>query len=90
MANHKSALKRARQNVKRRLRNRNLRAAYRTEIKIFETLLEEQKIEEAKNNLSKLHKAIDKAHTKGVLPKNTASRYKSNLTVRLNKAIAQA
>lgn len=86
MANHKSALKRVRQNEKRRLRNRAVRSTYRTEIKKFSALIEENKIDEAKSMLPAIHKVIDKAHTKGVLPKNTASRYKSNLTVRLNKA----
>lgn len=90
MANHKSALKRARQNAKRRLRNRNLRSTYKTEIKSFIALIEENKVDEAQKNLPKLHKIIDKAHTKGVIPKNAASRYKSNLTVRLNKAAVQA
>jgi small subunit ribosomal protein S20 len=90
MAIHKSALKRARQNAKRRLRNRNLRATYRSEIKSFISLIEDNKIDEAKTSLPSLHKTIDKAQTKGVMPKNTASRYKSNLTIRLNKVLSQA
>lgn len=90
MANHKSALKRTRQNIKRRLRNRMLRSTYKTEIKKFLTMISEQKLEDAQKILSHIHKTIDKAHTKGVIPKNAASRYKSNLTVRLNKALSQA
>ncbi len=90
MANHKSALKRARQNAKRRLRNRKLKSTYKSEIKSFLSLIDDSKPDEAKANLSKLHKTIDKAQTKGVIPKNAASRYKSNLTIRLNKALSQA
>ncbi|MBT4286538.1 MAG: 30S ribosomal protein S20 [Deltaproteobacteria bacterium] len=90
MANHKSALKRARQNAKRRLRNRNLKSTYKSEIKSFITLINENKIDEAKTSLPHLHKTIDKAQTKGVMPKNTASRYKSNLTIRLNRVLSQA
>lgn len=90
MANHKSALKRARQNAKRRLRNRNLKSSYKSEIKSFLSLIDENKVDEAKTSLPHLHKTIDKAQTKGVMPKNTASRYKSNLTVRLNKVLSQA
>ena len=90
MANHKSALKRARQNVKRRLRNRTLRSAYKTEIKKFASMVEERKLEDAQQFLPHIYKVIDKSHTKGVIPKNTAARYKSNLTVRLNKALSQA
>lgn len=90
MANHKSAAKRARQNVKRRLRNRALKSSYRTEIKKFVDLVTEKKTEDAQKLLPSIHKVIDKAHTKGVLPKNTASRKKSNLTIMLNKALAEA
>ena len=90
MANHKSALKRARQNAKRRLRNRNLKSTYKSEIKSFITLINENKIDEAKTSLPHLHKTIDKAQTKGVMPKSTASRYKSNLTIRLNRVLSQA
>ncbi len=88
MANHKSATKRAKQNIKRRLRNRALKSAYRTEIKKFTSLIEEKKAEDAKNMLPLIHKVIDKAHTKGVMRKNTASRKKSKLTVMLNKALS--
>ena len=91
MATHKSALKRARQNVKRRDRNRQLRSGFRTEIKKFRSMIDEKKLDDAQGYLATIHKVIDRACTKGVLPKNTASRYKSNLTVSLNKAVgAQA
>jgi small subunit ribosomal protein S20 len=90
MANHKSAAKRARQNVKRRLRNRALRSSYKTEIKKFVELITEKKLDEAKSMLPSIHKVIDKANTKGVLPKNTASRNKSKITIMLNKALADA
>lgn len=88
MANHASAIKRARQNVKRRLHNRTLRAAYRTEIKKFVALVSEKKIEEAKAMLPAIHKAIDKASTKGIIKKENASRKKSRMTIMLNKAEA--
>ncbi len=90
MANHKSAAKRSRQNVKRRLRNRALKSSFRTEIKKFTALITEKKLEDAQKMLPNIHKVIDKAHTKGVLPKNTASRNKSNITTLLNKALAEA
>jgi small subunit ribosomal protein S20 len=90
MANHKSAEKRARQNVKRRLRNRTLKSAYKTDIKKFVSLITDKKLDDAKELLPKIHKVIDKACTKGVLPKNTASRKKSNVTTMLNKALAEA
>ena len=89
MAIHKSALKRARQSAKQRLRNRALKSAYRTEIRKFITTVNENKLEDAKKLLPAVHQIIDKSHTKGVIPKNTASRYKSNLATMLNKAAAQ-
>ncbi len=90
MANHKSAEKRARQNAKRRLRNRTLKSSYKTEIKKFVSLVSEKKLEDAKELLPRIHKVIDKAHTKGVIPKNTASRKKSNVSTMLNKALTEA
>ena len=90
MATHKSALKRARQNAKRRLRNRVMRSAYRTEIKKFLGLIEDKKLEDAKTLLPKIFQVVDKAHSKGVIHKKTASRKKSNLSIALNKALSQA
>jgi small subunit ribosomal protein S20 len=88
MADHKSAAKRARQNVKRRLRNRAIKSGYRTEIKKFTELIDLKKIEEAKKMLPTIHKVVDKACTKGVMPKTTASRKKSALTIKLNRAMS--
>ena len=90
MANHKSAVKRARQNIKRRLRNRALKSSYRSEVKKFIALIAEKKLDDAKSMLPSIHKVIDKANTKGVLTKNTASRNKSKITIMLNKALAEA
>ncbi len=88
MANHKSAVKRARQNVKRRLRNRQIKSGYKTEMKKFISLVDESKIEDAKKMLPLIHKVIDRACMKGVMPKNTASRKKSKMTILLNKAVS--
>lgn len=90
MANHKSAEKRTRQNIKRRLRNRALKSNYRTELKKFMALISEEKAEDAQKMLPHIHKVIDKAHTKGIVPKNTASRKKSQVSLMLNKALAEA
>lgn len=87
MANHKSALKRNRQNIKRNLRNSALRSAFRTELKKFMVLVEEKNSELSKQ-LPHIHKVIDKACTKGILTKNAASRKKSRLTILVNKASA--
>lgn len=90
MANHKSAIKRARQNKKRRIRNRVIRSEFRTEMKKYSNLILENKIEEAQNQLPKIHKIIDKTQIKGIIPKNTASRNKSRISIMLNKALNPA
>ena len=87
MATHKSAEKRTRQNIKRRARNRSVRSTLRTELKKFLALITDNKLEEAKKALPGVHKIIDKAQTKGVLKKETASRNKSRMTTKLNVAV---
>ncbi len=88
MANHKSALKRARQNIKRNARNRALRTTLRNVIRKYRALLTAGDMEGAQGALPGLHRALDRAVTKGIVPKNTASRQKSRLTVALGKAQA--
>ncbi len=88
MAIHKSALKRARQNIKRNARNRARRTLLRNVIKKFRALLAAGDMEGAQGALPALHKALDRAVTKGIVPKNRASRQKSRLTGALNKAKA--
>lgn len=88
MATHKSALKRARQNLKRRARNASLRSAFRTAIKQFRTLLAAKDLEAAQTRLPRLHKTIDRAVTQGLIHKNQAARKKSRLTLALNRAQA--
>jgi len=85
MANHKSALKRARQNIKRNARNRHLRSTLRTELKSYRTLLGSKDVEGAQTGYSNIQKVIDKAVTKGILHANAAARYKSRLASALAK-----
>ena len=89
MANHASALKAHRQNLKHRSRNRSNRSALRTTLKQFNDKLESGKIEEARNSVSELYSAIDKSQHKKSLSKNAAARQKSRLTRRLNAALTQ-
>ena len=79
MANHASAAKRARQNIKRNARNRHLRSTLRTALKSYRALLTSKTVEDAEKNYPTIQKAIDKAVTKGILHRNTAARYKSRL-----------
>jgi small subunit ribosomal protein S20 len=90
MANHASALKAHRQNLKHRATNRSNRSSLRTSLKQFNEQLESGKPEEAKKSLSELYAVVDKSQQKKALSKNAASRQKSRLTKRLNAASAAA
>ena len=88
MADHKSALKRVRQTIKRTAHNRSMRADLRTIIKKFRLLQESGNIEQARDAYTNVQKNIDKAITKGILHKRTGARYKSRLALSLAKNAA--
>ncbi|MBI4611806.1 MAG: 30S ribosomal protein S20 [Candidatus Rokubacteria bacterium] len=82
MANIRSALKRMRQNEKRRLRNRTVRSRVRTAVKEARAALG-QKSQDAGSLVKEAIRSLDKAVSKGVIHKNTAARKKSALASRL-------
>ena len=84
MANHFSALKRARQTEKRTARNRASTSQMRSALRIMRESLEKGDKAAAEQTYRQTVSALDKAIQKGVLPENTASRYKSRLSARLN------
>jgi small subunit ribosomal protein S20 len=88
LANHKSALKRNRQNQKARLRNRSNRSRVKTAIKAIQTAIEEQSVEKAQEALKAAIPVIDKAAVKGAYHKKNASRKVSRLTRRVNAFIS--
>ncbi len=84
MANHFSALKRARQTVTRTEFNRANRSRLRTSLRRFRAALAGGNREAAQQMFRETVAALDKAAKKGAIHKNTASRYKSRLHARLN------
>ena len=89
MANHKSALKRARQNEKRRARNNSLRSVTKSAVRrALELITSSSTRDDALKALSSGAKALEKAVSKGVWPKNRASRKISRLAQTLNKKFA--
>ncbi|MBS1853626.1 MAG: 30S ribosomal protein S20 [Acidobacteria bacterium] len=83
MANHFSALKRARQTEKRTARNRANTSRLRGSLReLRESLAKGDKAAAEKVYRSTVS-ALDKAIQKGVLHKNTAARYKSRLSARV-------
>ena len=79
MANTKSAIKRMRQNERRRVRNRAVRSKVRTSLKVARTV---QGPEQA-TTIAEAIRILDKAVSKGVIHRNTAARKKSALARRL-------
>lgn len=75
MANHKSALKAHRQNVKRREANRQQRSKLRTALKAARSA-------EGSTEMPLTVSLIDKMAAKGIIHDNTAARYKSRLAKR--------
>jgi small subunit ribosomal protein S20 len=84
MANHFSALKRARQTLKRTAQNRSNRSRLRTALRQMRETLAKGDKQAAELTFRQTVSALDRAIQKGVLHENTASRYKSRLAARLN------
>jgi len=83
LANIKSAIKRNKQNEKRRLRNRVYRGRARTFVKDARESIAAGSLEEARAATLKAVSALDKAAEKGTLHRNNAARRKSRLMKRL-------
>ena len=84
MASHASAIKRAKQNAKRRLRNLNIKTLVKSSIKKVRVAVEKKDIEGAQKALDKTLPLIQKARSKGAFHKNTSSRKISRLTREVN------
>ena len=80
MANIKSAIKRARQNVKRNALKSSQRATTRTAVKSVLNAIEGKDKESAKQALTLAEKTLDAMAGKKVITKNKASRTKSRLS----------
>ncbi len=84
MATHQSAIKRAKQNKKRKLRNIQVKTTVAHQIKRVRSAIEQKDAEGAQKALAKAIPLIQKAHSKGVLHQNTSSRKISKLTREVN------
>ena len=83
MANHPSAEKRHRQDEKRRARNRLIRGKMRTAVKRVIAAAESGKKEEATKLAGEAVRLVDRACSKGVIKRNSASRLISRMSSRL-------
>ncbi|NLV23859.1 MAG: 30S ribosomal protein S20 [Deltaproteobacteria bacterium] len=84
MANHKSAIKRNKQNVMRNERNAHMRTTLRTLVKKVRLAVSGNDAASAAAALGKAVPFIDRAASKGVLHKATASRKIARLTKLVN------
>ena len=84
MASHISALKRARQNEKRRVRNLHVETTVKSAVKKVRSAVDAKDVEGARKALSAAVPMIQRANSKGIYHKNTSSRRISNLTRAVN------
>jgi small subunit ribosomal protein S20 len=85
VANHPSADKRNRQRIKRTLRNRTVKSAVRTEVKLVREAVEKKDVKAAKDALHTAAVTLSKAGSKGAVNKKTASRRMSRLAKQVHK-----
>jgi small subunit ribosomal protein S20 len=88
MANHVSALKRARQTEKKTATNRANKSRVRSALRTLRTALTSGDAGSLDTTFRATVSALDKSVQKGILHKNTASRYKSRLAARVKAAKA--
>ena len=88
MANHKSAIKRAKQSEARRLRNRARKTRMKTAVKQLEVAMASNSPELAAQ-LKETISIIDRTATKGVIHSNNAARKISRMTRKVNAVLAE-
>ncbi|MFZ2446936.1 MAG: 30S ribosomal protein S20 [Syntrophobacteraceae bacterium] len=84
MANHKSAIKRARQSEEQRVRNRSRKTRMKSVVRKLDEAINAKTRDAAVEELKLAVSIIDKTAAKGVIHKNTASRKISRLTRKVN------
>ncbi len=87
---HPSAIKRHRQNLKRRVRNRLIKANLHSAVKSANEAIAEGDQIGATTAFRNAQKVLAKAASKGTLHRNTAARKVGRLARRLHKAQAKA
>ncbi len=87
LANHKSALKRAKQSETKRLRNKAVKTKVKHTVKSVYQATEGEAPETASAHLKSAISVIDKAAKKGVIHKKTAARKISRLSKMVNQAV---
>lgn len=84
MAHSRSAKKRVLIAERNRERNQVVKSRVKTMVKKVLAAVEVKEVEAANAALSVAYKELDKAVTKGIIKKNTASRKKARLAAKVN------
>jgi small subunit ribosomal protein S20 len=87
MANHVSSLKRARQTVVKTAQNRSNKSKLRGTLRAMREAIAKGESKDLMAAYSATASILDKSVQKGVLHKNTASRYKSRLNARVKAVV---
>jgi small subunit ribosomal protein S20 len=90
LATHLSAIKRARQAEKKRLRNLHIKTTVKSSVKSVRMSVEKKDFEGAQKALSKAIPLMQRAHSQGVFHKNTIERKISRLTREVNALKAKS
>ena len=88
MPNIKSAKKRVKTTEAKTLRNKMIKSDMKTAIKKLDAAIVEGNKETIDTTFRAAVKTVDQATAKGVLKKNTASRKKAQMAIKVNKANA--
>ena len=85
----KQARKRHRQSLERRMRNKSVRTRVRGQMRLMREAIAEGDADKIKELLPKTMSVIDAGWRKGVIHRNTASRYKSRVTRQAQAVLAK-
>jgi small subunit ribosomal protein S20 len=85
LANHKSAVKRAKQNEIRRIRNKSYKTRVKSTVKEVRTAVASGSVDQARHSLVQAVSIIQKTASKGIIHKNKAARQISRLASQVNQ-----
>ena len=88
MGQLKSGVKRHKQSIKKRIRNRHIRSTVKTAVKDVRAAIDDRAVEKAGQALSEAVSVIQRAGSKGVLHRKTVARKVARLSKAVHKAAA--
>jgi small subunit ribosomal protein S20 len=85
LANHKSAIKRAKQNEIRRIRNKSYKTRVKSAVREVRTAVASGSVDQARHGFAQAVSIIQKTASKGVIHKDKAARKISRLASQVNQ-----